>query len=167
LGVEEHRSRAVRGIRCAVITVSDTRNLETDESGKELARRIDAAGHRTVSRKIVPDDPPLIGLELRSCLADPDVEAVLLSGGTGISPRDSTVEVVQPFLDRELPGFGELFRMLSHAQIGPAAMLSRALAGIAAGKPVFCLPGSPSGAVLGLKELILPELGHLVQQIRQ
>ena len=94
MGVEEHRSRAVRGVRCAIITVSDSRNLDTDESGKEMARRIDAAGHRAVSRTVVPDEPALIGIELRNCLADSGVEAVLLSGGTGISPRDSTVEVL-------------------------------------------------------------------------
>ncbi len=133
----------------------------------EMVRRIESAGHRAVTRVVVRDDPTLIGLELRRQIADPDVDAVLLNGGTGIAPRDTTVDVVRAFLDRELPGFGEIFRSLSHTRIGAAAMLSRSVGGIAAGKPVFSLPGSPSAVTLGMEELILPELGHLVHELRR
>jgi molybdopterin adenylyltransferase len=167
VGLEEHRASAVNGVRCAVISVSDSRSLSTDGSGQEMVRKIESAGHRAVSRVVVPDEPALIGIELRRCIADPEVDAVLLNGGTGISPRDSTVEVVRAFLDLELPGFGEIFRALSHQRIGAAAMLSRAVGGIAAGKPVFSLPGSTRAVILGLDELILPELGHLVQEVRK
>jgi molybdenum cofactor biosynthesis protein B len=167
VSIEEHRARAPAGIRCAIVAVSDTRSVETDESGKEMVRRVDARGHRAVSRTVVPDEPVLIGAELRRLLADPDVDAVLIAGGTGIAPRDATVEVVRAFLDREIPGFGEFFRMLSFRQIGPAAMLSRAVAGVARGKPIFCLPGSPAAVALGLDELVLPELGHVIEELRR
>ncbi len=166
MGLEEHRSGAIQGVRCAIITVSDSRTLDTDASGRELARRIEAAGHRAVMRTVISDEPGLIAEELKRFLADSGVDAILMSGGTGLAPRDTTVEAVRPLLNREIPGFGELFRFLSHARIGSAAMLSRAVAGVAAGKPVFCLPGSLPGVILGLEELILPELGHILQQIR-
>jgi molybdopterin adenylyltransferase len=167
VGVAEHRARAAAGVRCAVITVSDTRTLETDESGKEMVRLLEARGHRAVSRDVVPDEPAQIALALRGRLADPGVDAVLLNGGTGIAARDGTVEVVRAFIDRELQGFGELFRQLSYGQVRAAAMLSRAVGGIAAGKPVFSLPGSRPAVVLGMEELILPELGHLIAEIRK
>ena len=167
MGLAEHRAKAAAGVRCAIITVSDTRTPETDESGKEIARLLESNGHRAVSRAVVADEPALIGLELRRRISDPDVDAVLLNGGTGIAKRDSTVEVVRSFLDRELPGFGELFRLLSFRQVGAAAMLSRAVGGIADGKPVFCLPGSRAAVELAMGELILPELGHLVYEIRK
>jgi molybdenum cofactor biosynthesis protein B len=150
-----------------VVTVSDTRTLETDESGKEAERLLIAGGHRSAGRAVVPDDPTAIAGALRDRLADPAIDAVLLTGGTGVSRRDVTPEVVRSFLDLELPGFGELFRTLSHGRIGSAALLSRALGGIAAGKPLFCLPGSRAAVVLALEELILPELGHLVGELRK
>ena len=167
MGLQEHHRSAVRPVRCAVITVSDTRTLETDGSGAEMVRLLLASGHACAGRSVVPDDPVLIGGELRRALADPGADAVLLNGGTGIACRDGTVEVVRTFLDREIPGFGELFRVLSHGRIGAAAMLSRAVGGIAAGRPVFCLPGSPDAVVLGMVELILPELGHIVYELRK
>ncbi len=147
--------------------VSDTRDLQSDESGKGMVRRIEAAGHLAVSRDVVADDRTRIAAALRERLADAGVDAVLLTGGTGVSARDVTADVVRDFLDLELPGFGELFRVLSHSRVGPAAMLSRAMGGIAAGKPVFCFPGSPAAAALGLEELVLPELGHLIAELRK
>jgi molybdopterin adenylyltransferase len=167
MGHADHRARAPSCVRCAVITVSDTRSIETDESGAAIERLLEAAGHRTASRTVVADDRTRIGAELRRCLADPGVDAVIVDGGTGIAPRDVTVEVVGAFLDRELPGFGELFRALSFGKIGSSAMLSRACAGIAAGRPVFCLPGSTDAVALGMESLILPELGHLVGELRR
>jgi len=167
VGLAEHRAKAAGGVRCAIITVSDTRTLETDASGQEMARLIESKGHHAVSRTVVPDEPALIGGELRRQIASAGVDAVLLSGGTGLSPRDGTIEVVRTFVDRELPGFGELFRSVSFGQIGSAAMMSRAMAGIAGGKPVFSLPGSRAAVVLGMEKLILPELGHLIYELRK
>src|SRR5688572_20841229 len=132
-----------------------------------MEKLIESRGHRAASRTVVADEPALIGLELRRQIADPGIDAILFNGGTGLAQRDGTVEVVREFLDRELPGFGELFRSLSFAQIRSAAMMSRALGGIASGKPVFCLPGSRAAVVLGMEELILPELGHLIFEIRK
>jgi molybdenum cofactor biosynthesis protein B len=168
MSVEEHKARGetLGALRCAVISVSDTRTLETDASGRELARLLEGAGHRVVERTVVPDDPAKITLVLRHWLGA-EVEAVLLNGGTGISARDGTVEVVRQFLERELPGFGELFRHLSFEQVGPAAMLSRALGGIASGKAVFLLPGSPRAVVLGMEKLVLPEIRHIVHELRK
>jgi len=169
LAVEEHKQKAEEAhgvLRCVVITVSDTRTLEMDESGLEMARQLEGAGHRVLERTVVPDDPGRIALVLRHWLAS-DVDAVLLNGGTGIAARDGTVEVVRQFLDRELPGFGELFRMLSYKQVGAAAMLSRAAGGIARGKAVFVLPGSRRAVGLGMEKLIVPELSHIVYELKK
>lgn len=146
---------------CAVITVSDTRTPDTDEGGRLLAELLAGRGYPVVLRRWVPDDLYAIRGAVLEALARPEVRAVLLTGGTGIAPRDVTVEAVRPLLDAELPGFGELFRWLSYQEIGPAAMLSRALAGRAAGVFVACLPGSPAGVRLAAERLILPELDHI------
>ncbi|HVR75145.1 MAG TPA: molybdenum cofactor biosynthesis protein B [Planctomycetota bacterium] len=169
MGVEEHRQKAAetrKSLRCAVITVSDTRTLESDETGLEIARQLGEAGHEVLERLVVPDDPVRIAFVLRSWLAA-EVDAVILNGGTGISSRDGTVEVVRQFLDMELPGFGEIFRMLSFEQIGAAAILSRAAGGIARQKAVFALPGSPRAAALGMEKLLVPELRHIVDEARK
>jgi len=149
-----------------VITVSDTRTLQTDESGQEMVRQLEAAGHRVVERTVVPDEPSRIAFILRHWLAS-DVHAVLLNGGTGIAARDGTVEVVRQFLQKEIPGFGELFRMLSYEQVGAASMLSRAVGGIASGKAVFSLPGSRRAVELGMAKLVVPELRHVVYEIQR
>jgi molybdenum cofactor biosynthesis protein B len=169
MSVEEHRRRGLDendSLRCAVITASDTRTLETDESGLAIARQLEGAGHHVLERTVVPDDAGRIAHVLRHWLAA-DVDAVLLNGGTGIAARDGTVEVVRRFLDREIPGFGELFRMLSFRQVGAAAMLSRAVGGIAGGKAVFALPGSRRAVELAMEKLILPELRHMVHEMRK
>ncbi|CAM3559057.1 MogA/MoaB family molybdenum cofactor biosynthesis protein [Hydrogenibacillus schlegelii] len=154
-------------VRIAVITVSDTRTPETDRSGARIRELAAARGFPVVSYAIVPDEPDRIDAALTAALDHPDVEAVVLSGGTGISARDTTVEVVSRRLEKELDGFGELFRMLSYHDIGSAAMLSRAIGGIAAGKPVFALPGSTKAVALGMEKLILPELPHLIGELRK
>lgn len=167
MSAEEHRQRGrdrIQALACAVITVSDTRSLETDESGQEIARQLKNAGHEVVERTVVPDDPDRIELVLKHWLRA-DIQAVILNGGTGIARRDGTVEVVRRLLDRELDGFGELFRMLSFEQVGAAAMLSRALGGVAQGKVVFALPGSRKAVELALEKLIIPELRHLVYEV--
>ena len=142
--------------------MSDTRTLADDSGGELACALLRGAGHEVALREIVKDDAGAIGAALERALASPTCAAVLLTGGTGVAPRDVTPEAVAPRLERMLPGFGELFRQLSFAEIGSAAMLSRALGGVAQGKPVFALPGSRAAIRLALERLILPELGHLV-----
>ena len=160
----EHRRQGPASVCCAVITVSDTRRWANDRSGQTAVEILQAAGHQVVHRQIVRDEPAEIQDALGALLGRADIQMVLLTGGTGLSPRDVTVEVVSPLLNKQLPGFGELFRMLSYQEIGPAAMLSRALAGLAGRTAVFVLPGSPQAVRLALEKLIVPELGHLIGQ---
>ena len=160
MAAQEHHHRHDRShLKIGIITLSDSRTADTDESGKLVRELVEGAGHRVVHYQIAPDTPELIERAISSQLAD--VDALLLNGGTGIAPRDVTIEVVRRMLDKELDGFGELFRMLSYNEIGPAAFLSRALAGVIQGKIVVALPGSPAACRLGLERLLLPELGHM------
>jgi molybdenum cofactor biosynthesis protein B len=160
---EEHRQRA-RGqrARCAVLTVSDSRSPATDQGGPLIVGRLEKNGHTVVARGLVPDDAERIERALRGFLEDHSPDLVITTGGTGISSRDTTIEVVERLLDKELDGFGELFRMLSWSQVGSAAMLSRAVAGLAGETVVFALPGSPNAVQIALDRLILPELPHLL-----
>ena len=160
----EHKAQAPASVRCAVITVSDTRTEATDASGRAIAELLTAAGHVVTGRTIVKDDADLVRETLERQLASGDVQAIIATGGTGITSRDSTYEVVSALLQKRLDGFGELFRMLSFQQIGPAAMMSRACAGIAARRIVVSLPGSEAAVRLAMERLLIPELGHLVQQ---
>jgi molybdenum cofactor biosynthesis protein B len=159
-----HRRDAVAQVAAVVITVSDTRPPETDTGGNLLAELLEGAGHGIAGRVIVRDDAAAIERATREALVREDVRAILLTGGTGVAPRDVTPEAVEPLLERVVPGFGELFRMLSYGDIGSAALLSRALAGIAAGKVVFVLPGSRGAIRLALEKLVLPEIGHLAAE---
>lgn len=165
--VHRHRAAASTSLCAAVVTVSDTRNLETDTGGALLAERLSAAGHRVHGRQIVPDDRAAIRGAVEALLEDPSVEAIVLTGGSGLAPRDVTPEALAPLFDRSIPGFGELFRVLSYEEIGAAAMLSRACAGVARGRVVFALPGSRGAIRLALEKLILPELGHLCAEARK
>jgi len=160
----EHKARAPKSVRCFVVTVSDTRTEETDSSGRAIASMLEAAGHEVAGRTIVKDDADLVRGVLERQLASATVQAIITTGGTGIAARDSTYEVVSGLLQKRLDGFGELFRMLSFQEIGPAAMMSRACAGIAAGHIVVSLPGSEAAVRLALERLLIPELGHLVEQ---
>jgi molybdenum cofactor biosynthesis protein B len=159
-----HRKAAAAKVPTAVIAVSDTRTLSTDAGGARIAELLAAAGHPVVSREVVRDEPDQIRAALARWLRDDAARAVILTGGTGVAPRDVTPEAVEPLLERGVPGFGELFRALSFQEVGTAAMLSRALAGIAAGRVVFVLPGSRAAVELALTKLILPELGHLAAE---
>jgi len=145
----------------AVITVSDTRTIETDTGGALVVQHLEAAGHPVASREIVADEPAQIAAAVSRALAADGVRAIILTGGTGVAPRDVTPDTVEPLLERIVPGFGELFRQLSFADIGSAAILSRALAGLARGRVVFVIPGSRGAVQLAMEKLILPELGHL------
>jgi len=152
-------------VNCAIVTVSDTRTEETDTSGKFLREQIQAAGHTVAACQIVPDEAEII----RSALVElaEEVEVVITTGGTGISLRDTTVEVAESLITKPLPGFGELFRMLSFEEIGPAAMLSRAMAGVygSSSTLLFCCPGSTNAVRLAANRLIIPQLQHLVWEI--
>jgi molybdenum cofactor biosynthesis protein B len=161
---EEHKAHAPRSVRCFIVTVSDTRTEATDTSGRAIADLLTAAGHVVAGRAIVKDDAEMVRGTLERQLAIADVQAIITTGGTGVTARDSTYEVVSSLLQKRLDGFGELFRMLSFQQIGPAAMMSRACAGIVAGHVVVSLPGSEAAVRLALERLLIPELGHLVQQ---
>lgn len=163
--VEEHREAAPDSIGCAVVTVSDTRNESTDRSGRIMIDSLEAAGHRVVLYRIVRDEPSEILDVLESCRQQAEIEAILFNGGTGISSRDTTFDVLSREIEKELPGFGELFRMLSWDEIGPAAMLSRATAGVHAGRMIFSTPGSSNAVRLAMDRLIVPELGHLVFEV--
>jgi molybdenum cofactor biosynthesis protein B len=160
----EHKAHAPASVRCFVLTVSDSRTEATDTSGRAIAELLAASGHHVSGRAIVKDDPEVVRGTIERQLAAPDVDAILTTGGTGISSRDSTYEAVNAMLQKRLDGFGELFRMLSYQQIGPAAMMSRACAGLAAGRIVICLPGSEVAVRLAMEKLVIPELGHLVEQ---
>src|SRR5262245_55953022 len=162
MGAHQHHAGPRRAVACAVLTVSDTRTLETDGSGRRIRELLEAAGHRIVGHAIVPDEPPRIRAELSTLLAREDVEAVIVSGGTGLAPRDTTYEVVCGLLEKQLDGFGELFRMLSYQEIGAAAMLSRATAGVVRGRVLASLPGSTAAVELALEKLLVPELAHMV-----
>jgi molybdopterin adenylyltransferase len=161
---DEHRATAPTAVGCFVLTVSDTRTPETDTGGAVIRERLSAGGHTVVGSTIVRDEPGDVTRVVREACADPRVQVVILTGGTGITSRDSTFEAVEALLDKRLPGFGELFRVLSYEQVGAAAMLSRAQMGIHARRIVISLPGSPNACRLALDKLLLPELGHLVRE---
>lgn len=162
MGVDEHRGKAPKSVRFSVITVSDTRTLADDTSGDAIADALTAFGHEAAGRFIVRDEANEIQKILRETLEDADVQAVIITGGTGVARRDVTLEAVAPFQEKPLPGFGELFRMLSYPEIGSAAMMTRASAFVTERKVVFCLPGSEKAVRLAATKLIGPELGHLV-----
>ena len=165
--VAEHKSHAPQSVRCFVLTVSDTRTEATDTSGGAIADLLTGAGHLVTGRAIVKDEPVMVRQTVERELGRGEADIIITTGGTGIGSRDSTFEAVSALLEKHLDGFGELFRMLSFEQVGPAAMLSRACAGLAAGRVVVSLPGSESAVRLAMERLLLPELGHLVQQARK
>jgi molybdenum cofactor biosynthesis protein B len=159
MSVHEHKHRPSRPLKAGVITVSDSRTAETDGSGKLICDLLRGAGHEVAYYEVMPDEPRRIAEAVIARRGGLDV--IVINGGTGIGPRDQTYEAVKGLLDKELDGFGELFRMLSYQEIGSAAFLSRAVAGISAGKILVSLPGSTAACRLGLEKLLLPELGHM------
>ncbi len=163
--VNEHRDSAPNSVGCVVITVSDTRTAETDTSGAIMRERLAAAGHRVVDYRIVKDEPVEIDALLDRCAENPACQAILINGGTGIARRDTTFDVISQRIEKPLPGFGELFRMLSYEEIGAAAMLSRATAGVFRGRIVFSTPGSSNAVRLAMDKLIAGELAHLVFEV--
>lgn len=163
---QHHRLAAERGaVAVAVITVSDTRTPETDENGDYLRTELERAGHRLAGYSVVRDDAEEVAWVLDATLQGHGAQIVLLNGGTGIARRDNAHEVVRSRLQKEIPGFGELFRMLSYEQVGAAAMLSRAIAGVAGGVVVISVPGSPAAVRLAWERLVAPEIEHLAWEV--
>ena len=164
---EEHKQRAPHSVRCFIVTVSDTRTEETDTSGRAIADLLERAGHQVAGRIIVKDEAALVRGVVERQMASGEIDAIITTGGTGIAARDTTFEAFDSLLEKRLPGFGELFRVLSYDQIGSAAIMSRATAGISARHILVALPGSESAVRLAMEKLLIPELGHLVQQARK
>ena len=161
----EHRATAPRSIGCWVLTVSDTKTPDTDTSGQLIRKLLTDAGHQVVGSSIVRDEPKDVQRVIREACANDEVRAVLVTGGTGVTSRDSTYEAIEALLDKRLPGFGELFRMLSYQEIGAAAMMSRAQLGVHARRIVVSMPGSPNACRLALEKLVIPELSHLIREV--
>jgi molybdenum cofactor biosynthesis protein B len=168
MSYQQHQSAAQSIIaRCAIITLSDTRTLPDDLSGQRIVEMLQSANHVVTERKILKDEPAILESELDILLSRPDIDVILTTGGTGIARRDQTIQAIEQKIATPLPGFGELFRMLSWQQIGSGAMLSRAIAGIAQGKIIFAMPGSVKAVELAMEKLILPEIGHLISELRK
>lgn len=163
--MQEHRRDQRAEAVCALLVTSDIRRPETDETGRAAIHLLEGAGHKVAAYEIVRNDTTQIQEALERFLDDERIQVVMTSGGTGISPKDKTVDTVSALLDRHLEGFGELFRRLSYDEIGEAAIISRATAGVARGKLVFCLPGSQNAMELGLRRIILPALGHMLWEL--
>jgi molybdenum cofactor biosynthesis protein B len=168
MSVRQHRDHS-KGLkaRCAIVTLSDTRTPDTDISGHKIRELLTTDGHGVAQYDLIPDNPDRLRALLNQLLDNPEIDAIITNGGTGVSPRDQTIPIIEATLDVTLPGFGELFRMQSFHEIGSAAMLSRATGGIARNKLLFALPGSPAAVELGMKKLLLPEISHLLGQLRK
>jgi molybdopterin adenylyltransferase len=163
----EHKAHAPASVACYVLTVSDSRTPDTDTGGRAIRELLEGAGHVVAGQAIVKDEPTQVTAKVREQLADGRTQVIITTGGTGITSRDGTFEAVDRLLEKRLEGFGELFRMLSFEEIGAAAMMSRATAGTASRKAIFVLPGSPNAVRLAMTRLIIPELGHVVQQLNR
>ena len=164
---DQHRKEAPPAVGCAVITVSDTRSLQTDTGGQTAVDLLHQAGHRVLVREIIPDEPQRMRDLLGQLRDNRQIDAVLMTGGTGIGSRDQTFETVSRLIDKPLPGYGELFRMLSYEEIGPAAMLSRATGGLIGRTLLLTMPGSQAAVRLAVQKIIIPELGHLIREARR
>jgi molybdenum cofactor biosynthesis protein B len=162
---DDHKAAAPARVSCFILTVSDTRTEDNDTSGQAIHELLTAAGHHVTGRTIVKDEPADVIRVVADQLSNGDVQVIIATGGTGLTSRDRTYEAVTELIEKRVEGFGELFRMLSYQEIGPAAMLSRAVAGIARGKVIVSLPGAEGAVRLALTRLLIPELGHLVQQV--
>lgn len=162
---KEHKAAAPRSVPCMVITCSDTRTPENDTSGALIMSSLKGRGHTVVSYHLVKDDPPVIRKLIKQGAKDRHVQAIIVNGGTGISRRDSTFEAIDGLLEKRLDGFGEIFRYLSYQDIGSAAIMSRATAGLCKGTIVISIPGSEKAVLLAMDKLILNELGHMAKEM--
>ena len=166
MGVHEHRNHAPASVGIGILSVSSTRTLANDESGLWIAARAKKEGHSVRFHQVVTDDVAAIREATLRALREQDLQALLITGGTGITPKDVTIEAIKPLLSKELTAFGAIFAQLSYEEIDSAAILSRATAGIIGGAVVFCMPGSKKACQLACKALIFPELGHVVAHVR-
>lgn len=165
MAARNHRQKTY-SVRCYVLTISDTRTMDTDKSGILIGEFLRESGHVAVERTVIPDDAHVIREIVLDACQNPDIDVILANGGTGISPRDVTIETVRELFDKEITGFGELFRMLSYTEdIGSSAMMSRAIAGIRQRTAIFAVPGSSGAVKLAMRKLILPELSHVVYEL--
>jgi len=164
---QAHRQEAKAHIACGVVTVSDSRTEETDKSGQLIKELLQGAGHATLAYHITKDEPSQIRPLVEGLLARNDLEVIIINGGTGVARRDVTFDVVSAMVHKPLPGFGELFRALSYEEIGSAALLSRAMAGAIGDKVVFSMPGSSGAVRLAMEKLVLPEMAHIVYELRK
>ncbi|WP_173915840.1 molybdenum cofactor biosynthesis protein B [Halobacillus sp. Marseille-Q1614] len=168
MSVSEHKKQAPSTVRCMVITISDTRTEETDKSGRYIKESLLEEDHQISNYMIVKDEAEQIKQAVMTGIEKADIDAILLNGGTGMAKRDVTIETVTPLFEKDMPGFGEIFRMLSYTEdIGSAALLSRAAAGVAGDTMIFSMPGSSGAVRLALHKLILPELGHIIREIQK
>ena len=164
MGYQEHREKSPRSVNCAVLTISDSRNEADDESGRLIRERLEQNGHGVLFYSILRNEAESIRGTIEKLLGEEELQVIITSGGTGVSQRDITVETILPILEKKLDGFGELFRSLTYQEIGTGSIMSRAIGGVAGGKVILCLPGSPQAANLAIDKLILPEIRHLVME---
>jgi molybdenum cofactor biosynthesis protein B len=164
MGYQEHKHNSPNSVSCAVLTLSDTRTERNDESGRIIRQKLSETGHRVILYYILKNESDSILEKIYELLKEEELQVIITSGGTGISHRDITVETISPILEKKLDGFGELFRFLTYNEIGTGSIMSRAIAGMAGGKVILCLPGSPEAINLAMEKIILPELGHLVRE---
>ncbi len=164
MGYHEHKHHSVQNVACAVLTTSDSRTEKEDESGALIKQRLTDAGHKVLHYAILKNDADIIRQQMSGLLLHRDIQVVITSGGTGLSHRDVTVDTIAPMLEKKLEGFGELFRQLTYQEIGTGSIMSRAIAGVAKGKVIICIPGSFGAATLAMDKIIIPEIGHLVRE---
>ena len=164
MSYHEHKQKAPRSVNCVVLTISDSRTEENDDSGRLIKEKLNQNGHQVIFYSILKDEADAIRKQINELLGQEDLQVIIANGGTGVSHRDITVETIQPILEKKLDGFGELFRFLTYQEIGTVSIASRAIAGVARGKVILCLPGSPGAAELAMEKIILPEIGHLVRE---
>jgi molybdenum cofactor biosynthesis protein B len=164
MSYKEHKDQSPKTVTCAVLTISDSRTEDTDESGRLIKQRLSQNGHRIIAYAILKNDAIAIRKKMEELLGQDELQVIITSGGTGVSHRDVTVETVSPILEKKLDGFGELFRSMSYQEIGTASIMSRAIAGVAGDKIIICIPGSLGAAELSIDKIILPEIGHMIRE---
>ncbi len=164
MGYQEHKDKAPKSVSCAVLTISDTRTEQDDESGRLIRQKLSETGHRVILHCILKNEANSVRKKIYELLKEEELQAIIAIGGTGVSRRDITIDTIYPILEKKLDGFGELFRFLTYSEIGTGSIMSRAIAGVARGKVILCLPGSPEAGKLAMDKIILPEIGHLVME---
>ncbi|MFC1957959.1 molybdenum cofactor biosynthesis protein B [Chloroflexota bacterium] len=161
---QEHKEKAPRSVNCAVLTISDSRTEENDESGKLIRQKLSQNGHKVLSYAVLKNEAESIKKKISELLRQEELQVIITSGGTGVSHRDITVETIYPILEKEMDGVGELFRFLTYQEMGTVSIMSRAMAGVAGGKVILCFPGSTGATSLAMDKIILPEIGHMVRE---